>query len=91
MMAVNLSSPRGVSAYDAAYQMAFKIGAADWRAGRAFRSGDDLPPLEGIKDSIVNRQRIYEIGRLTAAFARAKRRKINAATAQAAKRAGFIP
>lgn len=91
MMAVNLSSPRGVSAYDAVYQAAFRIGAADWRDGRPFRSGDDLPPLEGIKDSIGNRQRIYEIGRLTAAFARSKRRKIDAATAKAAKRAGFIP
>lgn len=91
MMEGNVVSPRRVSTYDAVYQMAFKIGAADWRGGRPFRSGHDLPPLVGIKDSICNRQRIYEIGRLTAAFARAKRRKINAATAQAAKRAGFIP
>ena len=88
---MNITRPRGLSASMAVAQDAFAIGVSDWRAGAPFRDGNALPALIGVADSIGNRERIYEIGRLVAAFARARRRRVNAATARAAKAAGYIP
>ena len=85
----NTVNPRGLGAHTAIAEAAFRKGVDDFRGGRPF--ADDLPPLTGCKDTICNRQRLYETGRLVAAFARAKRRKITAATAVAAKKEGYIP
>lgn len=87
----NIISPRGTAASDVVMQDAFRLGVEDYRAGRPLNTSADLPPLVGIKDGPGNRQRIYETGRLVAAFARIKRRKINAATAMSAKLQGFLP
>lgn len=76
---------------DAVRQAAFQVGVDDWRAGRAFAEADAIPALDGIADTAGNRQRIYETGRLVAAFARARRRKIDANAARAAKREGYLP
>lgn len=86
----NIVSPRGVGASDILMQPAFHLGVDDFRAGRPLRD-DELPNLVGFKDTANNRQRIYETGRLVAAFARIKRRKIDASTCRAAKREGFMP
>ncbi len=86
----NILSSRGVSASAAVQQSAFRIGVEDWRRGRPFRCGHDLPPLVGISDSMANRERIYETGRLVAIYARHRHRTVNAATAIAAKRDGYI-
>ena len=88
---MNTLRGRGVSARDVVAQAAFAIGVSDWRAGAPLREGDSLPPLVGLPDSPANRARTYETGRLVAAYARDRRRGINAATALAAKAAGYIP
>ena len=86
----NMLSVRGVSASGAVQQAAFRIGVDDWRKGRPMRSGHELPPLVGITDGISNRERIYEIGRFIAIYARRYRRAVNRATAIAAKRDGYF-
>ena len=90
MTAGNLLRARGVSASAAVQQSAFRVGVEDWRNGRPLRRGSDLPPLDGISDSVANRERIYETGRLVAMYARHRHRTVNAATAIAAKRDGYI-
>lgn len=84
----NTVSPRGLGAHTAIAEAAFQKGVDDFRAGRPL--ADDLPALTGCKDTIGNRQRLYETGRLVAAFARAKRRKIDPSTAIAAKKQGYL-
>lgn len=90
MRGVNLVRPRGVTAHEACAEAAFRAGVDDWRAGKPPRE-DDLPALIFGNDNISNRQRIYESGRLVAAFARHKRRAVNPATAIAAKIQGYLP
>lgn len=85
----NVRSPRGLSSHDAVRQRAFTLGVEDFRKGRPIR--DDLPPLDGIKDTPGNRQRVYETGRLVALYCRQRRRTLNAAAARAAKKAGYLP
>ena len=88
-MSSNLIKPRGVGAALTMEQAPFRLGVEDFRAGRPM--ADDLPPLDGIHDSLANRQRLYEVGRLAAAFARIKRRPITAALLWQAKREGVFP
>ena len=89
MTAGNIIRPRGVSALDVMHEAAFQRGVEDYRANRPL--ADDLPPLTATRDSIGNRQRIYETGRIAAAFARVTRRKISAALLRQAKKEGALP
>lgn len=90
-MSGNTAKPRGISATELIGEAGFHAGAADWKAGRPFAADADLPALKWMPDLMCNRQRVYELGRLVAAFARLKRRSITAATVRAAKREGFLP
>lgn len=86
----NIVKPRGLSAFDAIREPTLVAGAEDWRAGRPFRPDADLPPLRWCKDTMSNRQRIYEVGRLAAAFCRHKRRTLNESALRAAKKEGYL-
>lgn len=86
----NIVKPRGLAAFEAIREPALMAGAEDWRAGRPFRPDVDLPPLRWCKDTVGNRQRLYEIGRLAAAFCRHKRRTLNEAALRAAKKEGYL-
>jgi len=90
MSGANLVRPRGVTAHEVCGEPAFHVGVDDWRSGLPPREYD-LPPLIYGRDNLSNRQRIYETGRLVAAFARAKRRKVDPSTAIAAKKQGYLP
>lgn len=87
----NIVSPRGLSAWDAIREPALMAGMDDFRAGKPHRPDDDLPALLWCKDTISNRQRLYEIGRLGALFCRHKRRKLDPAALRAAKKEGYLP
>ena len=87
----NTPNPRRMAACDAVRQRAFRLGVDDWRARRPLAEADAIPALDGIPDTAGNRQRVYEVGRLVAAFARSKRRKIDANAVRAAKREGYLP
>lgn len=87
----NIVNPRGLTASEAIREPALLAGVDDWRAGRPFPPDDELPALRWRADTVPNRQRLYEIGRLTAAYCRHKRRTLNTAALRAAKKEGYLP
>lgn len=90
MTAGNIVSPRSLSASSAIREPALMAGVDDYRAGKPPRPDADLPPLLWFKDTIGNRQRLYETGRMAALFCRHKRRKLDPAALLAAKKEGYL-
>lgn len=72
----NFTNKRHHSASQIFRQSAFKLGVKDHRSGNPPREGANLPPLEGLPDSIDNREITYFRGRWAAAYCRASRCKL---------------